>query len=106
MGDHEQPSAQEWLQKARQREHILAAIAFATTRWSDVLSVAAHADDVEQSAARLSAEFGLDDVQAQAVLALQVRRLPAAERRKIEHELAEIQAEIARLEREVARSAG
>lgn len=61
---------------------------------------------MEDAAARLSAEFGLDDVQAQAVLAVQVRRLPAAERAKIEQELAQIRAEIAGLEREVARPAG
>jgi DNA gyrase subunit A len=105
MGDDEQPSAQEWLEKAREREHILAAVALAATRWDDVLPVAAAAEDVEHAAARLQAEFGLDEVQAQVVLSLQVRRLPAAQRAKIEQELVEIRAEIADLEREVAASA-
>ncbi|MGN6332058.1 MAG: DNA gyrase subunit A [Motilibacteraceae bacterium] len=105
MGDDEQPTARWRLEKAREREHILSPIAMAAVRWREVLVVAAEAEDLEQSAARLRAEFGLDEHQAQAVLSMQVRRLPAAERAKIERELAELRAEIADLEREVGRSA-
>ncbi|HEU4675498.1 MAG TPA: DNA gyrase subunit A [Motilibacteraceae bacterium] len=104
MGDDEQPTAQWRLEKARQREHILSPIAMAAVRWREVLLAAAEAQDLEHAAARLRAELGLDEHQAQAVLSLQVRRLPAAERAKIERELAELRTEIAELERELAES--
>lgn len=81
------------LNKAVQREHMLKGFIIALDNIDDVIHIIRDSyDDTEQ---RLMETFSLSDVQAKAILAMQLRRLSGLERDKIHQELGEIEKAIA-----------
>ncbi len=86
------------LEKARQRAHILEGLRVALKNLDEVIDIIRKAPDVETARARLIKRFKLSEIQAQAILDMQLRRLAALERKKIEDEYKELQALIKVLE--------
>ncbi len=86
------------LDKARQRAHILEGLLIALNNLDEIIDLIRKAPDADTARDRLMKKFKLSDLQAQAILDMQLRRLAALERKKIEDEYKEIKAEISRLE--------
>jgi DNA gyrase subunit A len=86
------------LKKARAREHILDGLLIALANLDAVIKTIRESPDVDQARARLVERFNLSEIQAQAILDMQLRRLAALERQKIEDEHTEIRKTIAYLE--------
>ena len=84
------------LRKARERAHILEGLAIACENIDEVIRIIRESyDDAKE---RLMARFEISDVQAQAILEMQLRRLQGLEREKIENELTQLHAKIADFE--------
>ncbi len=86
------------LKKARARAHILDGLLIALAHLDDVIQTIRQAPDADQAKERLMSRFKLSELQAQAILDMQLRRLAALERQKIEDEHKEVMARIAYLE--------
>jgi len=86
------------LDKARARAHVLDGLLIALANLDDVIQTIRQAKDVETAKANLIERFKLSEIQAQAILDMQLRRLAALERQKIEDEYRDILARIAFLE--------
>ncbi len=86
------------LEKARARLHILDGYLIALAHLDAVIQTIRESADADQARQRLMRTFGLSEAQAQAILDLQLRRLAALERQKIEQEHQQTQAQIAYLE--------
>jgi DNA gyrase subunit A len=86
------------LDKARARLHILAGLLIALANLDAVIETIRTAPDADQAKTRLMERFKLTEIQAQAILDLQLRRLAALERHKIEAEHQETVERIAHLE--------
>jgi len=87
------------LEKARQRAHILEGLRIALNYLDEVISLIRQSPDVETARTRLMKRFKLSEIQAQAILDMQLRRLASLERKKIEQEYKDIVALIQDLER-------
>jgi DNA gyrase subunit A len=74
------------LDKARKRAHILEGLLIALANLDDVIQTIRESPDADVAKDRLMTRFGLSDAQAQAILDMQLRRLAALERQKIEEE--------------------
>ncbi len=85
------------LRKARDRFHILVGLLIALDRIDEVIATIRASASVEEAGVALISRFGLDEIQADAILKMQLRRLAALERQKIEDEKNALEAEIARL---------
>jgi DNA gyrase subunit A len=83
------------LAKARERAHILEGLRIALEFLDEVIRTIRQSDSADAARTALMERFGLSQVQAQAILDLQLRRLAALERQKIEDEYQEIMARIA-----------
>ncbi len=84
------------LNKAKERAHILEGLKIALDHIDEVIKTIRESyDDADK---RLMERFGLSEVQAAAILAMQLRRLQGLERDKIENELKELRELIAKLE--------
>jgi DNA gyrase subunit A len=86
------------LDKARARAHILEGLRIALANLDAVIQTIREAPSAEEARTRLMERFHLSEVQAQAILDLQLRRLAALERQKIEDEYQAIMSTIAHLE--------
>ena len=86
------------LAKARERAHILEGLRIALEFLDEVIATIRQSESVDAARSTLIERFGLSLVQAQAILDMQLRRLAALERQKIEDEYQEILARIAHLE--------
>lgn len=86
------------LDKARKRAHILDGLLIALANLDDVIDTIRKSKDVDTAKNKLIKRFKLTDVQAQAILDMQLRRLAALERQKIEDEHKELLERIAYLE--------
>ncbi len=86
------------LRKAKERAHILEGLKTALDHIDEVIAVIRASDTTEEAAANLIKKFKLSDIQAKAILAMQLRTLAGLERKKIEDELAELMKLIATLE--------
>ncbi|MEW5867719.1 MAG: DNA gyrase subunit A [Chloroflexota bacterium] len=86
------------LDKARERAHILAGLLIALGHLDEIIQTIRQSPDVEAARQALISRFGLSERQAQAILDLQLRRLAALERQKIEDEHKQILERIAYLE--------
>ncbi len=75
------------LREARAREHILEGLKIAVDHIDSVIETIKRANDVEDAKAQLMKKFNLSEIQAQAILDMQLKRLAALERQKIEDEL-------------------
>lgn len=85
------------LKKARERVHILEGLLLALSRIDEVIAAIRGSDTVDNARLTLISRFGLDELQANAILQMQLRRLAALEQQKITDEKSELAAEIARL---------
>lgn len=84
------------LRKAKERAHILEGLKIALDNIDEVIKTIRESyDDADK---RLMERFGLSEIQAAAILAMQLRRLQGLERDKIEAELQELMAMIAKYE--------
>ena len=84
------------LRKAKERAHILEGLKIALDNIDEVIKTIRESyDDADK---RLMVRFGLSEIQAAAILAMQLRRLQGLERDKIEAELQELMALIAKYE--------
>ena len=86
------------LARARARAHVLEGLLRALADIDDVIYTIRHADDTEAARAALIERFGLTEIQANAILDMQLRRLAALEQQKIEDEYRQILDHIAYLE--------
>jgi DNA gyrase subunit A len=86
------------LDKARARVHILDGLLIALANLDDVINTIRQSPDADTAKVRLMQRFKLSEIQAQAILDMQLRRLAALERQKIQDEHKEIKARIAYLE--------
>jgi DNA gyrase subunit A len=86
------------LNKARARAHILEGLLIALANLDDVILTIRQSPDADTAKERLMTRFKLSDLQAQAILDLQLRRLAALERQKIEEEQRQTLERIAYLE--------
>jgi len=86
------------LEKARARAHILDGLLIALANLDDVIQTIRQSPDADVAKERLISRFELSDLQAQAILDMQLRRLAALERQKIEDEHREVLERIAFLE--------
>ena len=82
------------LAKARERAHILEGLRIALEHLDEVIRTIRQSDSAEAARSALMERFGLSQVQAQAILDMQLRRLAALERQKIEDEYQEIMGRI------------
>ncbi len=78
------------LKKATEREHILKGLKIALDNLDAVIKLIRSSKDADAAKAGLMKNFDLSDIQAQAILDMQLRRLAALERQKIEDELEQI----------------
>jgi DNA gyrase subunit A len=86
------------LRKAKERAHILEGLKIALDHIDEVIAVIRASQTTDEAAANLIKKFNLSDIQAKAILAMQLRALAGLERQKIEDELAELVKLIAKLE--------
>ncbi len=86
------------LKEARAREHILEGLKIAVDHIDEVIAIIKKSKDADEAKGKLMSRFGLSDIQTTAILDMQLRRLAALERQKIEDELAMIRETIAYLE--------
>ena len=86
------------LAKARARQHILDGLLIALNNIEAVIKTIRAAEDADVAKTNLMQKFKLSELQAQAILDMQLRRLAALERWKIEEEHKQVQAQIDRLE--------
>jgi len=86
------------LNKARARAHILEGLFIALANLDDVIQTIRQSPDAEIAKERLMTRFKLSELQAQAILDLQLRRLAALERQKIEDEQRQTLERVAYLE--------
>jgi DNA gyrase subunit A len=86
------------LEKARQRAHILEGLLVALTNLDAVIQTIRESPSAEVARDRLMQQFALTEMQAQAILDMQLRRLAGLERQRIEDEYAQIKQTIAYLE--------
>jgi DNA gyrase subunit A len=86
------------LQKARDRAHILEGLLIALTNLDEVIRTIRQSADADVAKERLMTRFNLSERQAQAILDMQLRRLAALERQKIEDEQRQTLERIAYLE--------
>ena len=86
------------LRKAKARAHILDGLLIALANLDDVIKTIRESKDADIAKENLMSRFKLSDLQAQAILDMQLRRLAALERQKIMDEHKEVMATIEYLE--------
>jgi DNA gyrase subunit A len=86
------------LEKARQRAHILEGYLTALKHLDEIVNIIRAAADADTASQKLMKRYKFTEVQAEAILDLQLRRLAALERKKIEAEFKEVTALIKSLE--------
>jgi DNA gyrase subunit A len=85
------------LRKAEERAHVLEGLIVALDNLDAVISLIRNAPSAEAALGELQERFDLSEIQARAILDMQLRRLAALERQKILDEYAELQGIIADL---------
>ncbi len=86
------------LRRAEEQAHIYRGLVKALDMLDEVISLIRRSPDVDEARGGLMALLEIDEVQANAILEMQLRRLAALERQKIMDRLAELEVEIADLE--------
>src|SRR5439155_7238506 len=82
------------LRKAEERAHILEGLLIALKNLDAVIKLIRQSQDADEARAQLMKRFKLTEIQANAILDMQLRRLAALERQKIEEEHKELTAKI------------
>lgn len=85
------------LNKARERAHILAGLKIAIDHIDEVIAILRASKSVAEGKERLMESFGLDEVQAQAIVQMRLGQLTGLERSRIEEELAALEEKIKEL---------
>jgi DNA gyrase subunit A len=85
------------LKKAQARAHILEGLKVALDNIDEVIDTIRSSETTEEAQNNLVSRFKLSDIQAKAILAMQLRTLAGLERKKIEDELADLNKLIAEL---------
>jgi DNA gyrase subunit A len=85
------------LEKAKARAHILEGYLVALKNLDELIELIRSASDVDAARSKLMKRYKLTEIQATAILDMQLRRLAALERKKIETEYKEISALIKEL---------
>ena len=83
------------LNKAEERDHILQGLLIALDHIDEVIKILRGSKNGQEAKEKLIERFGLDDVQAQAIIDMRLRALTGLEREKLEEEHAELQRKIA-----------
>jgi DNA gyrase subunit A len=78
------------LETAKARAHILEGLKIALDNLDAVIETIKRSADADQARERLMKKFNLTQIQAEAILEMQLRRLAALERKKIEDEYKEV----------------
>ncbi len=86
------------LKKAKERAHILEGLKIALDHIDEVIALIRASKTTDVAHKGLKDKFGLSDIQASAILAMQLRRLTGLEREAIENELNELLTLIKKLE--------
>ena len=86
------------LRKAKERAHILEGYKIALDHIDEVIKTIRASKTSDEAEKNLIKQFGLSEIQAKAILAMQLRRLTGLERDAIENELKELLKLIAKLE--------
>lgn len=86
------------LKKAQDRAHILEGLSIALDHIDEVISTIRASQTTDEAQINLISKFNLSEIQAKAILAMQLRTLAGLERKKIEDELAELKKLIEELE--------
>lgn len=86
------------LRKAKERAHVLEGLKIALDHIDEVIATIRASETTDEAQVNLMKQFGLTDIQAKAILAMQLRTLAGLERKKIEDELAELMKLIGELE--------
>jgi DNA gyrase subunit A len=86
------------LRKAQERAHVLEGLKIALDHIDEVIATIRASETTEEAQANLEKKFKLTEIQARAILAMQLRTLAGLERKKIEDELAELLKTIASLQ--------
>jgi DNA gyrase subunit A len=86
------------LAQAKARAHILEGLTIALDHIDEVITVIRSSETTEEAQENLIKKFKLSQIQAEAILAMQLRRLAGLERKKIEDELKELKILIGKLE--------
>ena len=86
------------LNKAKEKAHILKGLLIALDHIDRVIQIIRGSETVQIAKNSLIEEFGLDDIQAQAIVDMRLRALTGLEREKIEKEYAELMERIQYLE--------
>ncbi|UCE00582.1 MAG: DNA gyrase subunit A [Chloroflexota bacterium] len=86
------------LERARRRAHILEGLQIALQNLDEVIKLIRGSQSVDIARRRLMKSFKLTEIQATAILDMQLRRLAALERKKIDQEYREVSALIKDLE--------
>src|SRR5207248_6936444 len=82
------------LRKAQERAHVLEGLLIALNNLDAVIALIRNSASVDEAREGLIAQFHLSEIQANAILDMQLRRLAALERQKIQDEHDELQAQI------------
>ncbi len=86
------------LRRSRDRAHVVEGLSIALDRLDEVIAAIRAASSVEEARTALVDGFGLSEVQANAILDMQLRRLTSLEHQKLRDELEEMHRRIADLE--------
>ena len=86
------------LKRQRARAHVLAGLLKAVANIDQIIATIRNSPDVNSARQQLMANFELDEIQANAILDMQLRRLAALERQKLQDEYDTVRARIEYLE--------
>src|SRR5690606_29459062 len=86
------------LRKAKDRAHILEGLKIALDHIDEVIKTIRGSQTTDEAQEKLMKQFKLSEIQAKAILAMQLRTLTGLQRQEIEKELAELHKLIAELE--------
>jgi DNA gyrase subunit A len=86
------------LRKAEERAHVLTGLLIALDHLDEVIALIRNAESADAARGQLMSRYQLSEIQATAILDMQLRRLAALERQRIIDEYAELQFRIAELQ--------
>src|SRR3954463_11888847 len=86
------------LRKAKEREHILLGYKIALDHIDEIIAVIKASANREEASQKLQSLYALSEIQAKAILEMQLQRLTGLEKEKIISELAEVQVLITKLQ--------
>jgi len=86
------------LRKAQERAHILEGLKIALDHIDEIIKVIRASQNTDEAQQQLMKKFKLSEIQAKAILAMQLRALTGLERKKVEDELKELRDLIKKLE--------